>query len=298
MKIRLAKNSGFCFGVKRAIQMALDQAETHSDIVTLGPIIHNPQMVKKLEENNVTSVDSIDEIEGRLTIIRSHGVPVETLAELKKRNIPVIDATCPYVAKLQQHAKKLCDDGYHVIVLGDKNHPEVIAVNSYVSGDSITVDSAERYPKEFHAKIGIVSQTTQTIEKLQELARVAVARCSEMRVMNTICKATSVRQDSTAKLAKASDLMIVIGGKNSSNTKKLASICEAVTKTYHIETAEELDLDILSSKSNIGITAGASTPDWIIINVYNKIINCLGLSVQPVSKVNEIPGYKEERNGL
>jgi 4-hydroxy-3-methylbut-2-enyl diphosphate reductase len=171
MEIRLARNSGFCFGVKRAIQMALDQAESHSDIVTLGPIIHNPQMVKKLEENNVTSVDSIDEINGRPTIIRSHGIPLEIHSELMERNITVIDATCPYVAKLQQLAKKLHDDGYHVVVLGDKNHPEVIAVNSYVKGDTITVDSADKYPTEFHAKIGIVSQTTQTIEKLEDLSR-------------------------------------------------------------------------------------------------------------------------------
>ncbi len=297
MKIRLARNSGFCFGVKRAIQMAMDQADVHSDIVTLGPIIHNPQMVKKLEENNIISVDSIDEINGRPTIIRSHGIPLQIKEELKKRNVSVIDATCPYVAKLQQLAKKLHNEGYRVVVLGNKNHPEVIAVNSYIKGNTITVDSAEQYPEKHYPKIGIVSQTTQTIGVLQKLSEKALVYSSEIRVMNTICNATSIRQSSTAKLAEISDLMIVIGGKNSSNTKKLAAICQKITETCHIETSEELDLNLISSKSNIGITAGASTPDWIIINVYNKITEHFGLSLKPAERVDDIPGYKEECNG-
>ncbi len=294
MKIVLAKNSGFCFGVKRAINIALDAAKDNRDIVTLGPIIHNPQMVKKLENEGVRSVDNPDDIDNQPTIIRSHGVEKEVKKALIEKGIEVIDATCPYVSKAQQHVEALEEAGYKVVILGDENHPEVIAMRSYVKGEAIIVASAKDLPEKKINRVGIISQTTRKFEDLQKLVSALLPLCHEMRVINTICNATSVRQLSTIELAKKSDLMIVIGGKNSSNTKMLAKICENLVKTFHIETSYEIDKKWFNGDLNVGLTAGASTPDWIIVEVYNKINKCMGNNTDIVKNVEDIPGFKEE----
>jgi len=294
MKIVLAKNSGFCFGVKRAINIALDAAKDNRDIVTLGPIIHNPQMVEKLEHEGVRSVNKPEEIENQTTIIRSHGVEKEVKKALIEKGIEVIDATCPYVSKAQQHVEALEEAGYKVVILGDENHPEVIAMRSYVKGEAIVVASAEDLSEKKINRVGIISQTTRKFEDLQKLVSALLPLCHEMRVINTICNATSVRQLSTIELAKKSDLMIVIGGKNSSNTKMLAKICENFVKTFHIETSYEIDEKWFMGDLNVGLTAGASTPDWIIVEVYNKINKCMGNNTDVVTNVEDIPGFKEE----
>lgn len=294
MKIVLAKNSGFCFGVKRAINIALDAAKDNRDIITLGPIIHNPQMVKKLENEGVRSVDNPADIDNQPTIIRSHGVEKEVKKALIEKGIEVIDATCPYVSKAQQHVEALEEAGYKVVILGDENHPEVIAMRSYVKGEAIVVASAEDLPEKKINRVGIISQTTRKFEDLQKLVSALLPLCHEMRVINTICNATSVRQLSTIELAKKSDLMIVIGGKNSSNTKMLAKICENLVKTFHIETSYEIDKKWFMDDLNVGLTAGASTPDWIIVEVYNKINKCMGNNTDIVKNVEDIPGFKEE----
>ncbi|MCK4655186.1 MAG: 4-hydroxy-3-methylbut-2-enyl diphosphate reductase [Candidatus Cloacimonetes bacterium] len=291
MSVKIAKNSGFCFGVKRAIKIALESAEENHDIVTLGPLIHNPQMVEKLKEERIVSVDKITEIKGRPTIIRSHGVKKEILEQLERDGIEVINATCPYVSKTQEYAEKLSEEGYKVIILGDKNHPEVKALRSYIRGEAIVVANAEELSDKTFQKVGIISQTTRKFEDFQELVRTIVPKCHELRVINTICNATSIRQNSTLKLAKESDLMIVIGGKNSSNTKMLAKISENFVETYHIETEYEINKMWFKDKRNIGITAGASTPDWIIVEVYNKIIEYMGNINNKISKVEDIPSF-------
>ncbi|HPR17591.1 MAG TPA: 4-hydroxy-3-methylbut-2-enyl diphosphate reductase [Candidatus Cloacimonadota bacterium] len=294
MSVRIAKNSGFCFGVKRAIRIALEAAKTHESIVTLGPIIHNPQMVNKLASEGITSVDRLDDIRGRTTIIRSHGVKKEILQKLNEDKISIINATCPYVSKTQEHGEMLSREGYRVIILGDKDHPEVQALRSYLEGEVIIVEKAEDLPDIRFDKVGIICQTTRNIFDLQNLAEVLIPRSHEIRIMNTICNATSVRQASTIELAKNSDLMIVIGGKNSSNTKMLAKISENFVKTYHIETEREIECNWFVGKENIGITAGASTPDWIIVEVHNKIIECMGNLTKKVDKIEDIPGFKED----
>ena len=294
MSVKIAKNSGFCFGVKRAIKIALEAAQDNHEIVTLGPIIHNPQMVEKLASEGIERVNKVSEIRGRPTIIRSHGVKKEVLEELITNKIEIINATCPYVSKTQEYAKELSEQGYLVVIMGDKNHPEVRALSSYIEGECLIVASAEDIPEEKYQKVGIISQTTRKITDLQKLVNTFIPKCHEMRVMNTICNATSIRQESTLELAKESDLMIVVGGRNSSNTKMLAKISEDFVETFHIETACEIDKEWFKDKKNIGLTAGASTPDWVIVEVYNKIIECMGNINQKVDKIKDIPGFKEE----
>jgi len=293
MSVRIARNSGFCFGVKRAIKIALKTSKDNHEIVTLGPIIHNPQMVAKLESENILKIDNIEQIEGRPTIIRSHGIKKEILKELEKRNIEIINATCPYVSKTQDYAKSLSEDGYELIILGDRNHPEVKALKSYVGKEVMIVANADELADKQFKKVGIISQTTRRVEDLQELVKKLVPKCHEMRVINTICNATTIRQNSTLALAKESDVMIVVGGKNSSNTKMLAKICESFVKTYHVETACEIDKKWFKDKQDIGLTAGASTPDWVIVEVYNKILECVG-NINKVDNIEDIPGFEEE----
>jgi len=293
MSVRIARNSGFCFGVKRAIKIALKTSKDNHEIVTLGPIIHNPQMVAKLESENILKIDNIEQIEGRPTIIRSHGIKKEILKELEKRNIEIINATCPYVSKTQDYAKSLSEDGYELIILGDRNHPEVKALKSYVGKEVMIVANADELADKQFKKVGIISQTTRRVEDLQELVKKLVPKCHEIRVINTICNATTIRQNSTLALAKESDVMIVVGGKNSSNTKMLAKICESFVKTYHVETACEIDKKWFKDKQDIGLTAGASTPDWVIVEVYNKILECVG-NINKVDNIEDIPGFEEE----
>jgi 4-hydroxy-3-methylbut-2-en-1-yl diphosphate reductase len=295
MTVRLAKNSGFCPGVKRAIRIALDAVGNHRSLVTLGPIIHNAQMVEYLKKLGVVSIDRVDDIEpGQTVIIRSHGVTVETYELLKARGAIVIDATCPYVAKTHQYACELRDQGYRVTILGDAEHPEVIGMVSYIQGEADILTDPEDFTETPRRRIGILSQTTQPVEKLQALVSRVIPWCDDLRVMNTICAATSIRQTSTMELAQDSDVMIVVGGRNSSNTKMLARISEKWVETHQIEAAEEIVFDWLENKEKVGITAGASTPDWIILEVYNKIIEeYVGRDSKAVN-VEDIPGYKEE----
>ncbi|MCD4651912.1 MAG: 4-hydroxy-3-methylbut-2-enyl diphosphate reductase, partial [Candidatus Cloacimonetes bacterium] len=232
MKIRLAKNSGFCYGVKRAIQIAKETVASGGRIHTLGPIIHNPQMVSELERKGISSVNSIEEVvEGDYVIIRSHGVPESTLEALTEKKAIVVNATCPYVAKTQEHARKLNQDGYSVFILGNREHPEVIGLKSYAGDNVKVINDATEFPSGTFKRIGIIAQTTQIQEKLSDLVAVAVQHSPEMVVYNTICHATAIRQQSTRELATQSDLMIIIGGRNSSNTCMLSKISEKYAET-------------------------------------------------------------------
>lgn len=295
MVIKIAKHAGFCFGVKRAIQIATDSARVCENIVTLGPLIHNPQMVAKLREMGIDHVDTVDDVKkGDTVIVRSHGIPKPELERLRANGNTIIDATCPYVSKTQENAKKLREMGFEVVILGDGLHPEVIALQSYVDNEALVVNGADELPSRHFPRMGIISQTTQVIENYQQLVYKAVPLCEHLYLMNTICNATSIRQEYTEKLASESDLMIVVGGRNSSNTKMLARISTGLTETHHIETADELDPLWLGGKENIGISAGASTPDWIILDVYNRIKQYKGNWEFEAVNVEEIPGYKEE----
>jgi len=294
MRIRLAKNSGFCFGVKRAINMAEDASARYPETVTLGPIIHNPQMVQRLKDKGIIPIESIENIGNKPVIIRSHGITRELKEELQDLKLPIIDATCPYVASSQQYVTQLSKEDFPVVIVGNRDHPEVIALRSYVEGESYIISSPAEIPPKRFIRLAVISQTTQSIENLQEIVTALIPCTKELRIINTICSATSVRQESSYQLARESDLMIVIGGKNSSNTRMLFKICQSIVETYLIETSEEFNCAWLEKKINIGLTAGASTPDWIIVEVYNKILKCLGNSKHSVTSVDEIPGYKEE----
>ena len=273
MKVILAKRAGFCFGVKRATQMAFEAAEKGSRAYTLGPIIHSPQVVSKLEELGVSVVKDLERTDSGTVIIRSHGVLKSEMEEAVRKNLDVIDATCPFVKKAQEHVKSLSDAGYGVVVVGDTDHPEVQGIVSYGGEKVFVVGSGEEVahlPK--MGKIGIVAQTTQSFENLKNVVVECLQRGGEIRVFNTICDATAVRQEEAKELAGQVDCMLVVGGFNSANTRRLAEVCtELQPRTHHIETASEIDPAWFASVNTVGVTAGASTPKWIIDEVVNRI---------------------------
>ncbi|MBN2373022.1 4-hydroxy-3-methylbut-2-enyl diphosphate reductase [bacterium] len=276
MEIEIASKSGFCFGVQRAVDIAFKLGCKYSKgVYTLGPIIHNPKVVEQLEKASVHMLNDIDNIKSGILIVRSHGLPPNIIDEAKKKGLKVVDATCPFVKKVQTYAISLKEKGYPVLLIGDKNHPEVIAIRGYVNDEIIICESVNDLNKlDIPPKLGVVAQTTQDYEKFKTIVTNLLDCVRELKVYNTICDSTVVRQQSALKLAKKVDLMFVIGGKNSANTNRLSNICSIVNpKTHLIESSEEIDEKWLDSISKIGITAGASTPKWIIDDVVERLKN-------------------------
>ncbi len=271
MQIKLAKSYGFCFGVKRAIKIA----ENTKDASTVGPLIHNNEEINRLQNNfNVNTLKDENEIEGvKRAIIRTHGITKNGLFTLEKSGAEIINATCPFVTKPQKICQKMSEEGYDVIIFGDKNHPEVKSVQSYAKNGAKVVLSVEDLKElKLGKKIAIVSQTTRKIEEFIKLTAYLVRNFKEVRVFNTICNATFENQDAAKELAIEADVMIIIGGKNSSNTKQLFSISkECCNDSFLIENEKELKKEWFENKKLCGITAGASTPDWIIEKVIGKI---------------------------
>ncbi len=271
MKIRIAENAGFCYGVRRAIKIADEALSKNKTIFSLGPIIHNPQVVKDYENKGLKVVEDINEAKNAV-LIRSHGVSPQIYESIYKKNLECIDATCPFVKEAQDYAKKLYEEGYFVVIIGDKNHPEVQAHIAYANYQAQVINSIQEAASIDAQKIGVISQTTQSVDNFVSIVSELVKKTKEIRIFNTICDATEKRQESAKKLALMSDLMIVIGGKNSANTRKLYEICKALCKnTYHIETKHELKKEWFENVSNVGITAGASTPSWIIEDIIKTI---------------------------
>ena len=274
MEVILAEHLGFCYGVKRAIEIARQNASTDGTSSTLGPIIHNPQMVERLKNEGVGTVSSLDEMEDGVVIIRSHGVGPKVYEKAESRGLELVDATCPHVKKAQLSAKLLSEEGYTVVIVGEKNHPEVKSIfewteqNAYIIETEAEVDALPSI-----GKLGIVSQTTFSGEKFRSIVSCLLEKSREIKILRTICTATDLRQASALELAKKVDVMIVVGGKNSANTSRLAQLCATKCKTYHIETVAELQDEWLDHVNKIGITAGASTPDWIIKEVYKQCQN-------------------------
>jgi len=273
MEIILAKSAGFCFGVKRATQMAFDAAGKHEQISSLGPLIHSPQMVEKLEQEGVRVCHQVEDISDGAVVIRSHGVTAQEVEEIEQSGLLVVDATCPFVKKAQKHADMLSREGYLLVLVGEANHPEVRGIVSYAKGDVrivATPQEAGKLPK--GGKIAMVAQTTQSLENFSEIVAVCLTKAKELRVFNTICDATSVRQNEARQIAGKVDLMLVIGGFNSANTSRLANLCKEVQPcTYHVETGDQLLPDWFEGKEKVGITAGASTPLWIVEDVMKKV---------------------------
>ena len=267
-KVELAKYSGFCFGVRRAVKLAETAAKGKKSIYSLGPLIHNRQEVERLEKKGIHVISNLSKIKSGTVIIRSHGIHPEILKEAKKKKLSIIDATCPLVKKVHELTSSLQKEGYEVIVIGEKNHPEVLALSQIK-----VVERAQDVEKmRKREKVGVVSQTTQTIENFCETVGTLAKKTSELKVFNTICGATVKRQKSAHNLASRVNLMLVVGGYDSANTRRLVEICKkAGTKTHHIETADEIKQSWLKGKKKIGITAGASTPDWIIRDITKKL---------------------------
>jgi 4-hydroxy-3-methylbut-2-enyl diphosphate reductase len=274
MKIILAKSAGFCFGVKRATSMAFEAAEHYHQICSLGPIIHSPQLVKKLEEQGVQVIDSVGDIPDGAVIIRSHGVTAGELDAILSRELKIIDATCPFVKKAQDHAALLSREGYAVVIVGEAEHPEVQGIVSYARGEEVFVvadrSQAEALPRK--GRIGVVAQTTQSFDNLRQVVEVCLEKSKELRAFNTICNATAVRQAEARAIAREVDMVLVIGGFNSANTTRLAQICREIQpRTYHVETAGEIDPAWFPGTKSVGVTAGASTPRWIIDEVLARV---------------------------
>ena len=275
MKILIARTAGFCFGVKRAVDMVFDVAEKKpKGVYTLGPLIHNPQVIEKLKSEGVEPVEKVSDLSRKkvdTVVVRTHGIPHDDMDTLSSKGFNVIDATCPFVKKAQHYAKLLKDEGYTVVILGDKEHPEVKGIMSYAGKGAMVVRGAEELG-ELRGKVGIIVQTTKQIDALKELVSAAIEKTKELKVYNTICNSTALRLRETAEMAKKVDLMMIVGGKNSANTTRLANHCKGLgVRTRHIETAGEIKKSWFKGIKSVGITAGASTPDWIIEEVKDRI---------------------------
>lgn len=261
--IEVARHAGVCYGVERALKLAAEASETANDPVhTMGPLIHNPIVVRELEAAGVTVAETVTDCESGSVIIRAHGVTPQIIDELHAKNLQVIDATCPYVKRVHIAVERLAHEGYQIIVVGESGHPEVEGIMGHAETGAFVVAIPEDLDGvTLERKVGIVVQTTQTPAALDAIVSAVLPRVSELRVMNTICAATQERQDSAAELASRAEVMIVIGGRNSGNTRRLVEICAAhCPRTHHIEEAAELDPSWLENVQLIGVTAGASTP--------------------------------------
>ncbi len=276
MRVSVAPCAGFCFGVKRALKIAFDAAHKHvrnAPIFTLGPIIHNPQVVAKLEQEGLRVVDDLGDLTGGTMIVRSHGLPRKVLEDARRRGIDLVDATCPFVKEAQERAEQLADEGYAVVIVGEEDHPEVLSIAGGLSFPATVIAGPEELdglPKE--TKVGVVCQTTQPLGHLTAVVGRLLERSKEIKVFNTICRATFERQVNALGLARRVDVMLVVGGKNSANTRRLWKLCrEAGCDAYHIETAEELKPEWFEGKEEVGITGGASTPQWIVDDVVSAV---------------------------
>lgn len=271
LEVILADYLGFCYGVKRAIKIARENAAPDGSACTLGPIIHNPQMVERLKDEGVGTIDCLDDLKRGKVIIRSHGVGPETYERAEAMDLECVDATCPHVKKAQLSAKELAEEGRFVVIVGEKEHPEVHSIVQWAGGNVAVIETvAEAASVPNASRLGIISQTTFSGERFREIVSALLDKSRDIRVMRTICTATDQRQRAARELASKVDVMLVIGGKNSANTTRLAQLCAKICRTYHIETAEELQPAWFDNIEKIGITAGASTPDWIIKEVYKK----------------------------
>lgn len=275
MEVIVADNAGFCFGVKRAIKMADDTLESApGSVKSLGSLIHNPQVVNSFRERGLEVVAQIDSVAAEDTvIIRSHGVGPEVKQSAVDRGLKVVDTTCPFVTKAQQYAARLIADGYKVVMIGDKNHPEVIGVVAHTSNQAIVIDTvAEAEKLKFIPRMGVVFQTTHSIGHVQEIVGALLKRGKEVRVFNTLCGATTSMQKTAIELSSEVEAMVIIGGRQSANTAQLAEVCrKANSRVWQIESAEELDESWFHGIRSVGVSAGASTPDDVIAEVVERL---------------------------
>ncbi|MCR5609517.1 MAG: 4-hydroxy-3-methylbut-2-enyl diphosphate reductase [Lachnospiraceae bacterium] len=284
MRVRLADTAGFCFGVKRAVDMVYQEAETSNNVYTFGPIIHNESVVNDLESKGVNVINDVLEIKDNdvgTIIIRAHGVPKKTLDAMESCKVKVVDATCPFVRKIYNIVTSQGNEGRDIIIIGSDTHPEVEGIKGWCNTKVYVVESEEEANNLELADdkpLCIVSQTTFNHIKFKNIVDIITSKAKDVMVVNTICNATKERQEEAYKLAEESDVMLVIGGKNSSNSQKLYNICKDKCKnTFFIQNAKDFDFSILDNYNSVGITAGASTPNNIIKEVFDlcqkKVLN-------------------------
>ncbi len=283
-EVRIAERAGFCYGVRLAIDKAKHARDEGKEVTTLGQLVHNPGIKADLSDRGIKTADLADQIEGGTLVIRAHGVPATDLEKVRgKPHLEVIDATCTWVLQSQKAARELSEAGYTVCIIGHEDHPEVKGVRSYAGDRHVVVDDMDRstWDRVPHTKkIGVLSQSTILPYKLEEFAAFCLRRCHDLRVVNTVCPVTLTRQADSVELAASVDAVIVVGGKNSSNTKELAVKCADVcSETIHIADADELEADYrgwLAGKARIGITGGTSTPEVDLEAVRERIYALVG----------------------
>jgi (E)-4-hydroxy-3-methyl-but-2-enyl pyrophosphate reductase len=274
VKVRVASDAGFCYGVKRATKAAFEAAANAAGpVCTLGELIHNPQVVARLAEMGVRAAREVAEVGTGTVIIRSHGLAPEVLAALEEQGAEILDLTCPTVKAVQQRAGALAEQGYEVVIIGDRDHPEVKAIAGYAGPAAVIVNSEEEAAAvKITEKMGVVMQTTHAAEACHLIAAVLLGKANEVRIFNTLCSATAKRQRAALELAGEVDAIVVVGGRNSANTSRLAEICRAAgADVHHVETADELKPEWFKDYDAVGITAGTSTPEWIIEDVVSTL---------------------------
>jgi 4-hydroxy-3-methylbut-2-en-1-yl diphosphate reductase len=265
VEIVVARYAGYCYGVERALRTTEEAiGGAVGPVASLGPIIHNPSVVKQLEERGVAVVDDAEQATAGTLIVRTHGVPPGVVERARERHLRVVDATCPFVSVAQRKAAGLKQAGYAVVILGERDHPEVAGLQGFAGPDAVVVEDAAGLPFERlrGKRVGLVVQTTQTNANLASVTAALAPVAREMLVYNTICDATEKRQNAACELAAEVDVVVVVGGRNSANTARLAQLCRGIEpRTHHIESAAELRAEWLAGAARVGVTAGASTPD-------------------------------------
>jgi 4-hydroxy-3-methylbut-2-enyl diphosphate reductase len=270
MDVKIAKTAGFCWGVRRTVDKVMEVADrAGGPVVTLGPIIHNPQAVSRMREKGVGTVARVAEVaDGTTVVVRTHGAVREEVESARARKLTLVDGTCPYVKYPQAMAQRLSREGYHVVIVGDANHAEVMGVVSYCEGPYTVVKPGAEIPAIKAKKVAVVAQTTCIGADFQRVVAALALNHREVRVVNTICSDTEERQQDARALAREVDAIVVVGGKNSANTRHLAEICREIQpRTWHVETESELQPEWFTGCRAVGLSAGASTPDWLVEGV-------------------------------
>jgi 4-hydroxy-3-methylbut-2-en-1-yl diphosphate reductase len=279
MQIIRANEMGFCFGVRRAVEMMEESVKQRGPMVSLGSVVHNPQVVQRLRESGLEVINDVAQAGEMPVAITAHGVSRQVISDLEANGVEIIDTTCPIVTRSQQWAHRLSEEGFAVVIFGDPNHKEVRGVLGWAHGSVLVVaseDEVTELPEGFPSRVGVLSQTTETEARfasfVKKLFEVNLDRISELRVLNTLCHATTAQQAATMHLAAEVSLMLVVGGRESANTRHLAVVArECGVETYHIETAGEIKPAWLEGHEKVGVTAGASTPDFIIDQVVARL---------------------------
>jgi 4-hydroxy-3-methylbut-2-enyl diphosphate reductase len=273
MDVKIARTAGFCWGVRRTVDKVMEVADEAGPVVTLGPVIHNPQAVERMREKGVGTVNAIAEVGGGTTVVvRTHGAVKSELEAAKQRGLEVVDGTCPYVKYPQSMAQRLSKDGYHLVVVGDEKHAEVKGVVSYAEGPCTVVKPGAEIPEIDAKKVAVVAQTTCIGADFARVVGELALRHQEVRAVNTICNDTEERQADARQLAREVDAVVVVGGRNSANTRHLAEICREIQpRTWHVETEQELEPAWFDGCRSVGISAGASTPDWVVEGVAARL---------------------------